>query len=91
MHIFYKAAFEVLFQRHDATKPEFKRQYKNQAFRGEDNFERIFSTFCFMTYVDKHFSFNERTIMEYARKAIEYEASETKSRSFVEDLVDNVT
>ena len=57
MFLFYRAAFEVLFRRHDATKVDFSREFKTSL--SIDDFERALSTFCFMSYVDKVNSFKD--------------------------------
>lgn len=89
MHIFYRSAFEVLFRRHDATKVDFHREFKTEL--SIDDFERIFATFCLMSYLDSVHSFeDEASIMKYIEKAIQYEGVKALSRDLKDDLVDNI-
>jgi predicted NACHT family NTPase len=89
MHIFYRSAFEVLFRRHDATKVDFKRQFKTEL--SIDDFEKVFSTFCLMSYLDSIHSFRDNsTFVKYLDKAIQYEGIAVQPNRLRDDLTDNV-
>lgn len=67
---FYKQAFEVLYQRHDATKGAFKReQYTGLSM---DSFQRLFSAFCFQAYFDYKFKFTDTELISFFRDAADY-------------------
>ncbi|MEI9400936.1 NACHT domain-containing protein [Mesorhizobium argentiipisi] len=78
MHVFYGTAFDVLFRKHDTTKAEYHREFATGL--DLDDFKRIFMTFCFTSYVDKKYSFNESSFRRYSDKAIQYEDSNLKYR-----------
>ncbi len=88
LHIFYANAFETLYNKHDATKGGYKRNMKSKL--SYSSFKRIFSEFCFITYIKSKYEFTddelEETINEIRLKSkIEFETT-----SFKEDLIENV-
>lgn len=53
---FYKRAFDALYERHDSSKDvDFSRDH--HAGLPIDDFERVFSHFCFATYVNSNYDF----------------------------------
>lgn len=71
IHIFYEQAFDVLYYKHDATKSLFKRKtYSNLAI---DDFKKIFSTFCILTFSARKFVFSEDELSTYLHKSIQLE------------------
>jgi predicted NACHT family NTPase len=67
MHIFYQRAFDTLFSRHDKMKPSFKRRFHSAL--AEDDFKKLFSSFCFVSYLDKKHAFDERSAKKYVEAA----------------------
>lgn len=65
---FYKSAFQTLLTWHDATKDSFERERALSV----DDFRRVFSTFCLITYYDQAFEFDEELFRRYIRKALDY-------------------
>lgn len=88
MHVFYGTAFDVLFRKHDTTKAEYHREFATGL--DLDDFKRIFMTFCFTSYVDKKYSFDEHSLRRYADKALQYEDSSVKHADFQNDLIKNI-
>lgn len=68
LHIFYSQAFDTLFSIHDATKPEgFKRNLLSGL--PSDVFKRVFSTFCFFSYVKGKIEFTHEEIIQELKNA----------------------
>lgn len=63
----YKRAFEALFERHDGSKGIFKRDH--HAGLPLDEFETVFSTFCFGTYLNGIFDIPEGDLVKLFREA----------------------
>lgn len=63
----YRRAFEALYERHDASKGIFKRDH--HAGLPMDEFEKIFSTFCFGTYTNGLSDFPETQLVPLFREA----------------------
>lgn len=87
LHIFYSLAFETMFLKHDATKIGYKREIKsNLTF---DNFKKIFSIFCFNTYMKEKYVFLYSELIDYLndinKKGINFD-----SGKYIEDLKDTV-
>jgi hypothetical protein len=89
MYIFYARAFEALFTRHDKTKTFFKRKFYTTL--AEDDFKRLFSTFCLFSYTDMKFAFNSGEVRKYIKSAIEYEQSGVSVDNFLKDLVESTS
>lgn len=64
---FYKSAFQTLLTWHDATKDSFERDRTLYV----DEFRKVFSTFCLITYYDQNFEFDEPQFRNYIRKALD--------------------
>lgn len=65
---FYEQAFSTLFHRHDAMKKgRFKREILSGL--GYDDFKRVFSYFCFMSFFKNDYEFTEKTAVEYIARA----------------------
>lgn len=84
IHLFYEYAFEALFARHDVTKGGFQRKrYVNLAM---DDYRRLFSYFCMISYLKEEFRFTESNILEIIDRSIKASQIETKKEDFLEDL-----
>lgn len=88
MHIFYNEAFNTLFNKHDATKQQFKR--KTHCELPVDDFKKLFSTFCILSFLDDDFSFDKDKILSYIEKAINFSEIKTDKNLFLDDLLDTV-
>ena len=96
MHIFYRQAFELLFQRHDRSKGgAFTRSFHTDV--SIVDFHNIFSFFCVASYVRRELSFSDVSLIEGISKAVAYEKSKTptcdrldlKSERFLRDLTES--
>ena len=65
---FYKSAFQTLLTWHDSTKDSFERDRALSV----DEFRKIFSTFCLLTYYEQSFEFDEDSFRKYIQKALKY-------------------
>lgn len=88
IHLFYEQAFETLFQKHDAIKSLFKRK----TFTGLaiDDFKKIFSTFCMLSYTENKYSFSNTEVLTYIQTAIEIDDFSVDKNAFLKDLLKSV-
>jgi hypothetical protein len=87
--LFYKQAFEALYQRHDAHKGGlFKRGH--YAKLPLDEFERLFSAFCYITYIKSKFEFSDSELLSFTRDAVSYCNIAVDIEKFVRDLLESV-
>lgn len=85
MHQFYELAYDALYKRHDRYKPGgFKRQF--QSTKDEDEFKRVFSYFCLLTFYEQKFAFSSSTAEKYIRSAIELNQSKFGTSPYIDDL-----
>ena len=63
VYLFYEHAFEVLFLRHDATKSGFRR--KKYVGIAIDDYKKLFSFYCMITYAKEIFSFSREQALRY--------------------------
>ena len=56
LHLFYANAFETMYSKHDATKAGYHREMKSEL--SYDSFKKVFSYFCFVTYVQGRTEFS---------------------------------
>ncbi len=88
LHIFYENAFETMYTKHDATKNGYRREMKSAL--SYDNFKRVLSKFCFITYI-KHkleFSYDEikKLILEGSR-SLDFDFDVI---DYIEDLINAI-
>ncbi len=88
IYIFYKQAYEVLFERHDRSKGAYQRKFRS----GLDvaALHRIFSHFAAATYFDYKISFSATEALEYLDSAVKYEQSEVDENTLLLDLIEAV-
>lgn len=67
MHLFYEEAFAVLFRKHDSNKGMPVREVKSKL--AKDDFERSFSAFCFLSYIETVYDFRENQILEMLNRS----------------------
>lgn len=88
LHEFYEDIFHVLVNRHDATKPGFKREYKSGL--NERQLEKLFCAFCFYSSISGNASLSRKDAMQVLSKAkhiLKFEL--TSDFSFISDCVKN--
>ena len=87
LHLFYANAFETLFEKHDATKAGYRREMRSAL--PYDSFRKVFSYFCFITYVQGKIEFSRDelidTFIKISIPGIEYEID-----NYVYDLVNSL-
>lgn len=86
--LFYKLAFQTLFREHDANKEQFKRDLHTSL--DLDDFERAFSAFCALSYLENKFSFEHRNALKFAKNSMAYARLSAEPDLFICDLVENV-
>lgn len=87
IHLFYEYAFEALFGRHDATKAGFQR--KRHTALPLDDFKRLFSYFCMITYARQIKSFSSEQSLEFIQRAITASQIDVNKSLFRHDLVES--
>ena len=86
IHLFYEYAFEALFARHDVTKSGgFQR--KRHVSIALDDYRRLFSYFCTISYLKEIFRFTESNALEILSKSIVSSQINVNKEDMLEDLV----
>jgi hypothetical protein len=85
---FYKQAFEALYQRHDAAKGAYRRGH--HAGLPLDEYEKIFSVFCFDSYVDSKITFGDAELLTYFRDAASYYDYVCDAELLVKDAMESI-
>lgn len=88
IHLFYEQAFLTLFNKHDSLKSLYKR--KSFCGLALDDFKKVLSTFCILSYSDKKYYFEEGRIYQYLTEAIKICESDANAESYLNDLLDSV-
>ncbi|WP_444891613.1 NACHT domain-containing protein [Microbulbifer sp. DLAB2-AA] len=88
IHLFYEQAFLTLFNKHDSLKS----LYKRKSFSGLplDDFKKLLSSFCILSYSDRKYFFTEDEINQYLKSAIHIAGIETNLKHFLTDILDSV-
>ncbi|MCJ2105215.1 NACHT domain-containing protein [Methylobacterium sp. E-041] len=89
MHVFYSHAFDVLFSRHDRMKASFKRKFYTEL--AVDDFKKILSVFCALTYMKQQFVFTENSAADFAKKSIDHCSNQEKPANFIMDLSESIS
>ena len=66
LHLFYANAFETLYSKHDATKAGYRREMHSSL--SFDNFKKVFSYFCFISYRQKKTKFTHDEMLSVLKK-----------------------
>lgn len=79
---FYDRAYTALFDQHDARKA-----YSRVKKSGLDiaDFRRLFSAFCFISYINDQYSFSETELYDYVEKAKSLTEIDANTADFVSD------
>lgn len=86
---FYKQAFEALYQRHDAAKGAYRRGH--HAKLTLDEYSKVFSVFCYQSYVSAKYEFSDADLLVYFREAAEYQGVSTNPELIVKDATESVS
>lgn len=87
LYTFYAQAFETLYTKHDATKSGYKREMKSGL--SKDTFMKIFSAFCFFSYMKEMIEFTDIELEEIFNN-IKKEELQFNNDKFLEDLVSSI-
>ncbi|MGI0630097.1 NACHT domain-containing protein [Pseudomonas aeruginosa] len=88
IHIFYEQAFDTLYHKHDALKSQYKRKsYSNLPI---DDFKRLFSAFCIITFYERKMIFSDTEILEYLAEAVNTEDITCEPTKIFNDLLKSV-
>lgn len=87
LHLFYANAFETLYAKHDATKAGYRRELKSKL--SYDSFKKVFSYFCFLTYLQNKIEFTYDELMESLGKVVVRNVSYNK-RDYIDDLINSL-
>lgn len=86
---FYSQAFDTLFRWHDADKRgKFHRELKCGL--PDEEFKRVFSNFCFVTFLSDEFTFSRDLLMERIDSAIQRICVRADKDAFFHDLLESV-
>jgi hypothetical protein len=88
LHVFYRNAFETLVRRHDAMKAQFLRKTHSNC--TADELQRIFASFCVLTYSKSKFQFNEEEVLNYVAKSLIQQRIKSDSRQLLSDLTESI-
>jgi len=87
IHLFYEYAFEALFARHDVTKGGFQR--KRHTTLPLDDFKRLFSYFCMISYMRKKLDFSPDAVLDTIQQSISSSQITTDKELFRNDLTES--
>lgn len=83
---FYNSAFQTLLTWHDATKDSFERDRKLSV----DEFRKVFSTFCLISYYEQSYDFDETQLRKYVSKALSYHKVDVDVDEAINDICESV-
>ncbi|SHK16425.1 NACHT domain-containing protein [Ruegeria lacuscaerulensis ITI-1157] len=83
---FYNHAFQTLLTWHDATKDSFERERSLTI----DEFRRVFSTFCLVSYYEQAFEFDDQQLRTFIKKALDYHGIEVSVDNVQNDICESV-
>lgn len=87
LHVFYAQAFDTLYTKHDATKSGYKRELKSNL--SKDTFIKIFSAFCFVSYMKEMLVFSKEDLDNLFNK-IKKDEIKFDNENFLQDLLSAV-
>lgn len=87
LHLFYANAFETLYSKHDATKAGYRRELRSAL--SFDNFKKVFSYFCFITYRQRKTIFTHEEMLSVLKK-ISNSIVRFEPEDFIFDLVNAI-
>lgn len=88
LHEFYENIFHLLVNRHDSTKPGFKREYKSGL--NEKQMEELFCSFCFYCTIEDKTSLSRQEALAIIKKSVQISRVTPSSEfSFLSDCIKN--
>ncbi|BEJ50352.1 NACHT domain-containing protein [Aeromonas dhakensis] len=88
LHEFYENIFHLLINRHDSTKPGFRREYKSGL--NEKQMEELFCSFCFYCTIEDKTSLSRQEALAIIKKSIQFSRVTPSSEfSFLSDCIKN--
>lgn len=84
---FYERAYTALFEQHDARKAYHRIKRTNLDILG---FKKVFSAFCFLTFLKNTYNFSETEIFEYLEKAKKISSIDFELKDFLHDSIQAV-
>lgn len=88
LHEFYRNAFDTLVRRHDAMKAQFLRETHSGCTAEE--FKKIFSSFCLLSYSKSAFTFDRETITDFLASAIKQRRLRYRPAEVLNDFVESI-
>lgn len=84
---FYEKSYEALYSAHDSRdKGMFQREFQCKDL-DEQSFKRLFSHFCFHTFIKQKYEFNENEILSWINKGIKkLNLSPLSAKDYLTDL-----
>jgi hypothetical protein len=83
-HLLYDSAFHTLFNRHDAAKSGFQRMRLVDL--PVDDYQKIFSCFCAISYIRENFNFSETEALTIIERSSDRTRVSVKKEKMLEDL-----
>ncbi|WP_429193307.1 NACHT domain-containing protein [Aeromonas salmonicida] len=88
LHEFYENIFYLLVNRHDSTKPGFRREYKSGL--NEKQLEELFCAFCFYCTIEDKASLSRQEALAISKRAIQFtRVAPSSDFSFLNDCIKN--
>lgn len=87
-HIFYANAFDTMLTKHDASKAGYRRELKSKI--SNDIFVKIFTRFCFNTFINNEIEFSQHKLREYINKSIKGLDFKINIEDYIYDLMNAV-
>lgn len=88
LHLFYSNAFETLYSKHDATKAGYRREMQSSI--SYDDFRKVFSYFCFLSYCRGKYEFSHDELVDILRSARELTYVGFDTDKYIYDLESSV-
>ena len=88
LHEFYRNAYDTLVRRHDALKNQFLRPTHSGCTAEE--FKRLFSSFCVLTYSKSAFAFSREQAVDYISSALKQQQLKARPKNIISDLIESI-
>lgn len=88
LHEFYRNAFDTLIRRHDAMKAQFLRKTHSDCTAEE--FKKLFSSFCLLTYSKSVFAFHKDELIDYLKTALRQQQLRYSPDKVLNDLIESI-
>jgi hypothetical protein len=88
-HEFYEAAFDALWQKHDANKIGVQRERKTKLEKKQ--FISILSAFCLSAYFESDYDISDAAIEKHLNNANKITGMTIEKRPFIDDLCESIS